>query len=298
MEQDTATTGGDGAFAPTPLGDILRDDAPQTEREPAGRQEPLPTEAAPIETGDAPADLTKDTRPRDEQGRFAPKEEKPAETGPPPAEQSAPQTVPVGAVLEERKKRQALEVRLREMEARLAAPPPPAAAPQQQAAPEVPLEDLMFQDPQRFIERVRQPLEDQIVQTRVAMSEQLARQKPDYAEAEAAFLAWVEANPAERSRVVQEMRSQASPAEWAADVGRQIVAQQRWGQVIQQYGSPEAYLAAQQQAAPPVAHAPVAQPSAPPTPPGSLASVRSAGPRSGAAPWTGPTPLSAILGRR
>lgn len=153
----------------------------------------------------------------------------------------------------------------------------------------------MFQDPQRFISALREPMESQLARTRIALSEQVARQQPDYAEAEAALVQYAEADPEAKAYVRHMLLTHEAPAIWALEQGRQLAAQQRWGQVIQQHGSPEAFLAAHRQAAP---AAPVAPPSAPPTPPGSLASVRSAGPRSGAAPWTGPTPLSQILGRR
>lgn len=295
MEQDSDTqSSGGGEFTPTSLGDILRDGASRTEREPAGRQEPLPTEAAPVETGESPAAPPTDARPRDESGRFASKEA-PPETGPPPAEQTAPQTVPMAAMLEERKKRQAYEARIRELEARISAPAP--VQQHQQPAPDIPMEDLMFQDPQRFVEAIRAPFEAQLAQTRLAMSERVARQQPDYDAAVEALVHYAEANPQARGIISQTLNSHPDPAGWGYEQGRAILAQQRWGAVTQQYGSPEAYLAAQAQQQ--TAQQPVAQPAvpSPPTPPGSLASVRSAGPR-GAPVWNGPTPLSAILGRR
>lgn len=293
MEQDTTAPEG-AAFEPRPMNDILRSDAPARDTEPAGRQATEPPPAAPAETGDKPDAQPKGERPRDDAGRFAPKADAPKDNGPPPEpKQDAPQTVPVAAVLEERKKRQAVEARLKELEARLAAPPAPAAAPPPPAAPEVPLTDLMFQDPERFIQAVRAPVEDQLVQTRIALSEQVARQQPDYAEAEEALVRYAQGDP-EVLRVVQHaLRTHPTPALWALEQGRQLIAQQKWGSVIQQYGSPEAYLAAQQ---PPPAPQPASPP--PPAPPASLASVRSAGPRSGAAPWAGPTPLANILGPR
>jgi hypothetical protein len=292
MEQDnTAETSGEGGFTPAPLGDILRGGSAPTPREPAGRQATeAPSEGA-AETGDKSVDLTKAPVTRDESGRFASKSDQ-QEAGPPPDKQDAPQTAPIAAVLEERKKRQALEARLKEMEARLAAPqaPTPAAAP---ATPEVPLEDLMFQDPQRFIQAVRAPLEDQLVQTRLAMSEANARREPDFEETTSAFHQYVEANPHLKDSVRQALRSHPDPARWAVEQGRALLAEQRWGSVVSQYGTPEAFLAAQQQQQ---ATAPVAA-SVPATPPGSLASVRSAGPR-GVPQWNGPTPLSKIFGGR
>ena len=289
MEQDNATSGG-GDFSPTPFGEILRDEAPATPTETAGRQEPT-AEAAPVETGESPVDLTKDTRPRDEQGRFAPKGEDQPATGSPPAEQKPPQMAPVAAVLEERKKRQEVEARLRDLEARLAAPQRPAQPPAAPAAPEVPLEDLMFQDPQRFIAALREPMNAELARTRLALSETVARQQPDWQEAEAAIVQLAQSNPEAHAFIRNMLETHEAPAMWALAEGRKLLSEQRWGSVIQQYGSPEAYLAAQQQSAP--AALPVPSPSAPPTPPGSLASVRSAGPRTAA--WGGPTPFSEIL---
>ena len=291
------TTGGE-AFAPTPLSDILRPDAEARPAEPVGRPEPEAAQQAPAETGEQPAPEPKaPEQPRTSDGKFAPKDAAAAPAGPPPAEQAPPQMVPVAAVLEERKKRQALEGRMRELEQRLAAPQPPQA-PAQPQQPDVPLEDLMFQDPQRFVQAVRAPLEEQLVHTRLVMSEQVARTQPDYAEAEAALVSYVEANPQIKQQVAQALRAHPAPAMWALEQGRALLRQQQWGSVIRQYGSPEAYAEAMRAAQPvPPAAAPEPSPS-PPAPPGSLANVRAAGPRAGAPPWRGPTPLSAILGRR
>lgn len=287
MEQETTSEA--PAFEPKPLGEILRDPAPVEQTERAGRPEPEAPQAAPVETGDKPAPAPVE-RPRDDAGRFAPKAQEQAAGPPPEPKQDAPQTVPIAAVLEERKKRQALEARLRELEARVSAPP----APQQPAQPDVPLSDLMFQDPDRFIQAVRAPIEEQLVQTRIAMSEQVARREPDYAEAEDALARYVQANPQVAAHVRDTLRSHPAPAMWALEQGRQLLAQQKWGQVIQQYGSPEAFIAAQRAAAAPPHVAPSPAPAAPPA---SLASVRSAGPRT-APTWIGPTPLSNILGTR
>lgn len=295
MEQDSDTeTSGEGEFAPAPLGDILRGDVTPEPREPAGRQATEAPAETPAETGETTAEQPAEPEiPRDEHGRFAPKQAEAEGTGTPPEpKQEQPQTVPIAVMLEDRKKRQAAEARLKELEARLAALTPPPAAPTAPATPEVPLEDLMFQDPQRFIQAVRAPLEDQIVQTRLAMSEANARREADYEEAMGAFTQYVESNPHLKAAVRDALRSHPDPGRWAMEQGRALIAEQRWGQVVKQYGTPEAFLAAQRAAAAP----PAAPSTAPVAPPGSLASVRSAGPRGGADGWT-PTPLSEILGR-
>lgn len=296
MEQDTDTTTG-GGFVPAPMTEILRSEPSAAPTEPAGRPEPEAAPTAASEPGEKPAEAPRAEQPRQSDGKFAPKDAAAQGAGPPPAEQKEPpQTVPLSAVLEERKKRQALEARLRELEARAAPSQPPAPVPQ--AAPEVPLEDLMFQDPQRFLQAIQKPFEERLVETRIVMSEQVARQQPDYEQAESALMAYLESNPAAKAQAAQIVRSHPAPALWALEQGRAVLAQQKWGQVIQQYGSPEAYAEALRASQPAPAPAqPVASPS-PAVPPASLASVRSAAPRSGAAPWTGPTPLSAILGPR
>lgn len=294
MEQDTENTSG-GGFVPAPMTDILRSEPSAAPTEPAGRPEPEAAPAAASEPGEKPAEAPKDGQPRQPDGKFAPKDATQG-AGPPPAEQKEPpQTVPLSAVLEERKKRQALEARLRELEAQRAPSQPPANAPS--TAPEVPLEDLMFQDPQRFLQAIQKPFEERLVETRIVMSEQVARQQPDYEQAESALMAYLDSNPAAKAQAAQIVRSHPAPALWALEQGRAVLAQQKWGQVIQQYGSPEAYAEALRASQPAPVPAPSAAPS-PAVPPASLASVRSAAPRSGAAPWTGPTPLSAILGPR
>jgi hypothetical protein len=288
---DTNTEEG-AAFEPRPMSEVLRSDPAPTREEPAGRPEPTAAPQTTSDPGEKPAPQA--DRNRDDAGRFAPKGEQ--QGAPPASEQNAPQMVPVSAVLEERKKRQALEARIREFEAAPRAPAPAQQMPQQPAQPEVPLSDLMFQDPDRFIQAVRAPLEEQLVMTRIAMSEQVARREPDYADAEAALTAYVEQNPAVRPHVAKALREHPAPAMWALEQGRMLLAQQRWGQVIQQYGSPDAYLAAVQQQQPP---APASRAPAAPPPPASLASVRSSGPRSsGLAPWSGPKSLFNTSGRR
>jgi hypothetical protein len=287
MEQENTAPEG-AAVEPRSFSDILRGEPTPRPEEPAGRPEP---EAAPVEqaaTGDKPD--AKPERPRDDAGRFAPKAEAP-DTGPPPEpkQDGASQTVPLSAVLEERKKRQAIEQRLKELEARLAqpAPPPQPVAPPQ---PEVPLEDLMFQDPQRFIQAVRAPLEEQLLQTRWHLSEQVHGQQPDYNEAYAALLDLKNRDPAAAAVIDRAMRTHPDPGGWVLQQGRALLRQQKWGEVIQQYGSPDDFIAARQPAPPP------ANP-LPPAPPASLAAARSAATR--AAPVApGQRSISEILGRR
>lgn len=286
MEQDNAETSG-GGFAPTPMTDILTPRA----------AEPPPQEVAPAPeaTGEAPAQ-PKPEQPRASDGKFAPKEAQ-AEAAPPAAKQDAqaPTLVPVSVAQEERKKRQALEARVKELEAKLA---PAPVAPQQPAPPAVPLTDLMFQDPERFVQTLRQQQEEALIQTRLATSEAIARQQPDYDDAEAALTAYAQSSPQAAAEVAQALRSHPAPAMWAYQAGKQLLSQQRWAPVMQQHGDPEAFINAEverrlaeraAQAAPAPSSVPLPQ---------SLASARSAGPRNPAPAYRGPTPMSAILGRR
>lgn len=286
MEQDNAETSG-GGFAPTPMTDILA---------PRAAEPPPPQEAAPAPeaTGEAPAQ-TKPEQPRASDGKFAPKEAQ-ADAAPPAAKQDAqaPTLVPVSVAQEERRKRQALERELAELRAKMA---PAPAAPQQPAPPAVPLTDLMFQDPERFVQTLRQQQEEALIQTRLATSEAIARQQPDYDDAEAELTAYAQSSPQAAAEVAQALRSHPAPAMWAYQAGKQLLSQQRWAPVMQQHGDPEAFINAEveRRYAERVASAPA--PSSVPLPQ-SLASARAAGPRNPAPAYRGPTPMSAILGRR
>lgn len=297
MEQDNAETSG-GGFVPKPMDDILSSREPAPAPEPS-RPEPV---AQPVETkGETPAEAPKDDRPRDASGKFLPKAET-DEAATPAAkpEGQQPTTVPVSALQEERRKRQALEKQLAEWQAKQAAPPPVAApqppAPQQ---PQVPLSDLMFQDPNAFVQTLQRQQKEDLLQTRIATSEAIARQQfTDYADAEQALTAYAQSSPQAAAEVAQALGNHPAPAMWAYQAGKQLLAQQRWQPIIQQHGDPEAFIAAEverrlaerQQSAP--------QPAPVAAPPQSLVSARSAGPRNAAPPWNGPRPMPEILGRR
>lgn len=223
MEQDTATS--DGGFAPSMLEDILHsastasEPAPQPER--AAEMAPEPAEQT-GETAEAKAERERDPAT----GRFAPKPDAPAEAAPPAAQQNAPpQSVPVSAVQEERRKRQALEREVQELRARLA---PTPAQPAQPQAPQVPLSDLMFQDPAAFVQQMEQRFEERALQARIATSEAIARQHSDYDDAEAALTAYAQSRPEAAAEVAQALRSHPAPAMWAYQAGKQLLAQQRW----------------------------------------------------------------------
>lgn len=288
MEQESEAP----AFVPRAFDDILRDEGDEApQREPAGRPEPVAEAAAPVETGETPAktdDKPKADQPRDDAGRFAPKAAEASQaTGTPPAQQNAPpQSVPTSALLEERRKRQALEQQLREMQARMA--PPAPAMPQAPQQPEVPPEELIFQDPRRFVQTLQQQTEEALLATRLETSVAIARQNPDYADAEAALTAYAQSSPAAAQEVAKVLRSHPAPALWAYQAGKQLLAQRPEAIEARINAEVERRLAERAAAQP-------APSSAPPPPPASLASARSAAPRR---QWSGPVPSKAIFGAK
>lgn len=291
MDQDTADSG--GAFTPAPLDDILRRDA--------DAEAPNPTAGQPVETEPTPppaeTGVTDKTEPgaRDpETGRFVAKEAEP-ETGSPPAEQKPPpQFVPAAVLAEERRKWQA---KVRELEARVAQPAPVAAPVQQQpTAPAVPLPDLMFQDPDRFVAELTRRQEDAILQTRIATSQAVAQREPDYADAEAALEAYARSSAQAAAEVAQNLRSHPAPAMWALEAGRHLLRQQKWAPIAQQHADPEAFIEAEiaRRMAARTAPAPASSNAPPPKLPGTLADARSAGSRTSAQTPT-VTPLEEIV---
>lgn len=176
------------------IDDILSDE-PAVETPPAA-------EPAPVEQVEAPSD----DRPRDEHGRFLPKEtgveEAPASQVPPTpeAKDGLPPDVyaPLKAVRDENKE---LKARLAALEA--APPPPPPPIPS------------VFEDEEGFQQGFGQQIVTQAVtqasmNATLNMSEMLARQaNPDFEEMKDTFLKLAEANPglAEQAR--------ADPHPWA-----------------------------------------------------------------------------------
>lgn len=284
MEQDTANSG--GAFVPAPLEDILSRDPPDNEAQSGGQPERAEMIPQAAETGEA-AQATPDAEAnRDpETGRFAPKqpEQPTAETGPPPGANDPQKMVPLSVVLEERKKRQAFEAELAAYRAQQQ--PPAPQQPQQPAAPQVPIEELIFQDPKAFVATMQRQQEEALLQTRIAASEAIARQKPDYEAAEQALTAYAQSSPRAAAEVAQALRSHALPAVWAYEAGKQLLAQRPEAIEARIAAEVERRIAER-------APAPVSS-SAPPRLPGTLADVRSAGPRASAQAQTF-TPLDDI----
>lgn len=241
-------------------------------------------------------------QPRDEGGRFAPKEPtgepQPQDTPAPAPEAppaSDPEHVPFAALKDERAKRQAAEDRIAKLEAQFASMQP-APQPQTQTTPApAELEPIdLFDDPDRFIEtrfdtfgeRLMAKWEQRQATQRVNASEHAARAKyPDFEEKVGAFQQAVQLNPA----LAREMVAAADPAEFAYSRGKAALQ-------VQQFGSIEGLIAAErakweQEAMSSLQPAPDPGPTAPMT----TAADRSASQRGGPA-WSGPTPLDQIIG--
>jgi hypothetical protein len=153
-----------------------------------------PVEAAPVEP------TTTVEQPRDERGRFSPKQE------PVTAQvtEEKPHTVPVSALIEERRKRQELEQRLT----------------QQQRQPVT--DEQFWQAPaqatQQMLAEYQQAMQEQIATQRYNLAEDLTRtMHPDYDAVRDAFIAKVHGNDAWAQVVAQQMHAQPNPAKFVYD---------------------------------------------------------------------------------
>lgn len=169
-----------------------------TQPEPASPVEITPApheEPAPTTTVEQPA------QPRDERGRFA-SQEPPAET---PPNEDRQHTVPVAALLEERRKRQ-------ELEARLAAQPPP---------PEVKDEDYWnapVETTRKVVDYKTEQLQAHIQNVRYDLAEDFTRTlHPDYDQVRAEFIKRSEANDPMAIAIAQQMGRQSNPAKFVYD---------------------------------------------------------------------------------
>lgn len=121
------------------------------------------------------------------------------ESAPPAPPEPEPKTVPVAALLDERSKRQALEARLAELEAR-----------------DAPKLDL-FEDPDAVLENLKREVMSHADQRWINASRAMVMAaKPDYAEREAAFIEMARENP---SLSAEMMRSD-NPALFAYETAR------------------------------------------------------------------------------
>jgi hypothetical protein len=230
-------------------------------------------------------------QPRDEHGRFAPKDtgdteteqEAPQQEAPPASEQE-PSHIPVAALKDERAKRQQYEDQLRQATERLQQYE--AYFAQQQGGTEQEQEP----DPVEFIaqqvmQRLTPQTEAQMLTMRVNVAEEFARQKwADYDEKVEHFKEAAKTNPF----LLQELRTAANPAEYAYNAANKILEAKQYGTASPSREQLEAEIRQKIMAEigmPPKVQAPT-----------TLANERSTGSRSGPA-WSGPTPLGDIFGR-
>lgn len=205
---------------------------------------------------DSEADsVASEARPRDEQGRFTSLHGTPVEEAPPttePAKEAAPvaetppqasqpettetaerRMVPVTELLSTRKRAQEAERRMAELQGQLQAfqqmahqqqrPPQPQ---EQEQAPD------WFASPEQAAQAMQSRFEQQMFQTRVALSEQLLKQQhPDYDAVSALFAEQARADP----NLLQQLYQHPAPAQFAYQVGRQIQHMQKIG------NDPESY---------------------------------------------------------
>lgn len=218
------------------------------------------------------------------------------QTAEPPAaakpEGQEPGHIPREALLDERRKRQELEKKLNELEARLNKPQPPQ---QEQHQPD------WYTDPEGREAMLLRRFEQQQFETRIVLSEQMMAEKySDYEEKRDVFAEAAAKSPALAQQLVQAP----NPAKFAYDMGRKIAMQREIGDDPESY---KAKLEADFRKKYGIPDEPNGQPSAQPQQrmqapaapvPKSLAKTPSAQPRNhvGQFAHKGPTPLEDIIG--
>jgi hypothetical protein len=251
--------------------------------------EPQPPPQAEPQTGETEGDAAPPSRPRDEQGRFAPKQADPTDAAPPAAKDPSGGSgslanreshgpIPIQALLDEREKRQRAERELDDLRRKVQPPQPP------------PRPDL-FADPDGALNHVETRVAQEIARARLDMSVMMERnQRQDYDEKENAFVSYVQQHP----EVYFQMLQDPHPAGFAYRVGAQVLASKEIGDPVsyrerlreELRQELQAELAQQQPAQP-------AQPAySPQSFPSSLATARSSAPRGQT--WTGPPSLDAL----
>lgn len=139
-----------------------------------------------------------------EQGVKQEVSEPPSET---PKEQVEPDSWTKAAVLDERKKRQALEAEIEQLR-------------KAQQQPEQKNVDL-FEDPDAWQRNLSEQFNHQVLETRISMSrEMFAAMKDDYEEAEAAFVDYAKQYP----ELITQMTQAAVPAKFAYEQGKKVLA--------------------------------------------------------------------------
>lgn len=245
-------------------------------------------------------------RPRDEHGRFAPKEEGEPETQPqvaaepesaPPAQDQEAGHIPIAALKDERTKRQQAEEQLRKYEEHF------QALQQQMSNPaplqyQQPVDSGLDPETQAFIDLIREQVSTEVLQNvqsytqnqflmeRGRIAEWRARDRyQDYDDTVEHF----KMAAGENEFLMQELLKADDPAEYAYRVGKKVQEAHSIGQApsreqieaeieakLREKLKAELGLPATRQA------------------PSTLAAERSVGTRSGPA-WTGPTPLGDLL---
>lgn len=138
------------------------------------------------------------------------------ESAVPPADakpEAQPEEWTKQAVLDERRKRQDLEKKLKEYEARLQ----PAQQPPAQVQPETPPD--WWSAPEQAAQALQTQFQQQVFETRVAMSERMMKQQhADYDDVSNLFAERAKSDP----RLLQQLIAHPFPAEFAYQVGQQI----------------------------------------------------------------------------
>lgn len=251
--------------------------------------EPIQDEAPAVEASPEPEAPQGDGRPRDEHGRFAPKEGTGVEPQPeatqaeeaepvPPTGDQLPKDVyePLKA---ERQKRQELQMQLEALQQQIArqnqAPPP--EVPEFWDNPDAAFEARF----ERFGSQLMQQFKMQQDMERINASEVAAKGKyADYGESFGAFQQAANANPA----LIDQMKAAPDPAEFAYKTGKRAMDLEKVGSLDELLKAERAKWEAELKAAAP---APQAFPS-------TTATDGSVGQRSGPA-WAGPTDISDLL---
>jgi hypothetical protein len=228
----------------------------------------------------APAD---EGQPRDESGRFAPKQ-----TGDEP--QATAEATPANPIpddqfkgyLTEKRKRQELEQQVAALQAQFA-----QVQQQRPVEPETEFWDnpkvAIASEVQRAVQQVLQAQQQQQTMERINVSETAAKAK--YADYEDAFRAFQQAASANPS-LIQQMTGNADPADFAYRTGKRSLDLEKLGSLDELLAAEKAKWEQEARAAMPMPTAAL---------PSTTASDGSVGGRTGPA-WAGPRPLDQIIG--
>lgn len=240
---------------------------------------PAETQAEPVETRPEPE------AQGDKQDAAPPAESDESDSSP---------LIPRKALIDERRKRQDLEKKFAEYEAKLAELSKPQPPPQQQRQPLPPPDP--WTDPQGAIEYERQQRAMELYETRVTLSEEIMSAKPDYEDAKRAFIEAANADPS----LAQKLVRHPTPAKFVYEQGKRLAALREIGPDPAAYREQLRQQLRDELMAEMQAQQPSQQSLAPKAPaPKSLAGTTSSVPRDPHgryAPRNGPASLDEILG--